>query len=40
MNDPKSQNEEAEIRTLIGHWAKAVLEQNRTEIRQIMTPAF
>jgi ketosteroid isomerase-like protein len=33
MNDPNSQNDEAEIRTPIEHWAKAVREQNRTEIR-------
>jgi uncharacterized protein (TIGR02246 family) len=33
MNDPNSRNDEAEIRTLIEHWAKAVREQNRTEIR-------
>jgi hypothetical protein len=37
MNDSKSQpaasNEEAEIRTLIERWAKAVREENRAAIR-------
>lgn len=33
INNPNSQNDEAEIRTFIEHWAKAVREQNRMEIR-------
>jgi hypothetical protein len=38
MNDPNSQNDEAEIRTPIEHWAKAAREQNRTEIRADHAP--
>jgi hypothetical protein len=40
MNDPNLQNDEAEIRTLIEHWAKAVREQTARRFVQIMTPAF